>query len=251
MTKKEEHKVFGLLGKKISYSFSRGYFSKKFEKLGYSNYEYQNFDLQNIDEFPEILASTSNLKGLNVTIPYKQAVIPFLNIVDKTASKIGAVNTIKITKRGNLKGYNTDAIGFEKSLLPLLKSHHTKALILGTGGASKAIAYVLEKNDIKYKFVSRKPQKKKQISYQDLSKEMLDKYTIIINCTPLGTSPEIEKYPDIPYQFINKNHLLYDLIYNPEITTFLAKGKEQGATIKNGYEMLELQAEASWEIWNS
>lgn len=250
MTKEEEHKLFGLLGKNIAYSFSRGYFSEKFTKLNL-NHRYVNFDISQIEEFNTVIADNKNLKGLNVTIPYKQEVIPYLNKVDKTARKIGAVNTIKFTKRGNLKGYNSDAVGFEKSLLPLLEKQHKKALILGTGGASKAVAYVLEKNGIKFKFVSRNPFQKNQIAYDRLNQELLEKYTIIINSTPLGTSPEIDKCPDIPYQFINKNHLLYDLIYNPEITTFLAKGKNNGAKIKNGFEMLMLQAEESWRIWNS
>jgi shikimate dehydrogenase len=250
MTKEEEHKLFGLLGKNIAYSFSRGYFSEKFTKLNL-NHRYVNFDISQIEDFNTVIADNKNLKGLNVTIPYKQEVIPYLNKVDKIAKKIGAVNTIKFTKRGNLKGYNSDAVGFEKSLLPLLEKQHKKALILGTGGASKAVAYVLEKNGIKFKFVSRNPSKKNQIAYDRLNQELLEKYTIIINSTPLGTSPEIDKCPDIPYQFINKNHLLYDLIYNPEITTFLAKGKNNGAKIKNGFEMLTIQAEESWRIWNS
>ena len=193
----------------------------------------------------------THLAGINVTIPYKQEVMQFLDKLDKTAKEIGAVNTIKFTKRGNLKGYNSDVVGFENSIKPFLKKHHKRALILGTGGASKAIAYALKKNKIKYKFVSRNPEGKKQISYNSLSEEVIIKHTVIINSTPLGTSPNIERCPNIPYQFLTKNHLLYDLIYNPEVTTFLSKGKEKGATIKNGYEMLELQAEESWRIWNT
>ncbi|PQJ77880.1 shikimate dehydrogenase family protein [Polaribacter porphyrae] len=251
MTKEENKKMFGLLGKNISYSFSKGYFAKKFEELSLKNHKYVNFDLQNIESFPDIIDKISNIKGINVTIPYKQDIIKYLNTLDKTAKKIGAVNTIKFTKRGNLKGYNTDVVGFEQSIKPLLKKKHRKALILGTGGASKAIAYALKKNNIKFKFVSRNPSSKKEISYENLDEKKLKKYTIIINCTPLGTFPDTEKYPNIPYQFITKNHLLYDLIYNPEVTTFLSKGKENGATIKNGYEMLQLQAEESWRIWNA
>ncbi len=247
---KEEHKIFGLLGKNIAYSFSRGYFSEKFATQ-MLNHKYLNFDIAQIEDFNKIIKENKNLKGLNVTIPYKQEIIPYLNKINKTAKKIGAVNTIKFTKRGNLKGYNTDAVGFEKSFLPLLEKHHKRALILGTGGASKAIAFVLNKNNIKYKFVSRNASKKNEISYDSLHQEILDKYTILINCTPLGTSPGIDKCPNIPYQFINKNHFLYDLIYNPEVTTFLSKGKENGAKIKNGFEMLILQAEESWRIWNS
>lgn len=249
--KEIKNKVFGLLGKNISYSFSRGYFTEKFEKSGIYNCKYINFDISQIQDFPSIVKNQENLKGLNVTIPYKEQVIVFLDKLDVTAKKIGAVNTIKITKKGNLKGYNTDVYGFENSLLPLLKKYHKKALILGTGGASKAVAFALKQNKIKYKFVSRNPKKKKEISYENITEQLLSKYHIIINATPLGTSPNIDKSPNIPYQFLTPKHLLYDLIYNPPITTFLAKGKENGAAIKNGLEMLQLQAEESWRIWNS
>lgn len=245
-----KNKVFGLLGKNISYSFSRGYFSEKFKNLGLDKHKYKNFDLQDINEFSSIIKEETFLTGMNVTIPYKEAVIPFLDKLDKNAEKIGAVNTIKVTKRGNLKGYNTDAVGFENSIMPLIKKHQKFALILGTGGASKAVAYTFKKNKIKFKFVSRKPQGKKQISYHDLSEKIIQKYQIIVNCTPVGTTPNIDKCPDIPYQYLIENHLLFDLIYNPEVSKFLSKGKEKGATIKNGYEMLQLQAEESWRIWN-
>lgn len=247
---KQKNKVFGLLGKDISYSFSRGYFADKFKKLGLSTYHYKNFDLQDIKELPAVIKNEEFVSGINVTIPYKEEVIKYLDKLDKTAEEIGAVNTIKFTKRGNLKGYNTDVVGFEKSIKPFLKKHHTKALILGTGGASKAIAYALKKNDIKFKFVSRNPSGKKEISYSDLSEEIIKNFTVIINCTPLGTSPNTHLCPNIPYQYLTEKHLLFDLIYNPEISSFLAKGKEKGAAIKNGYEMLELQAEESWRIWN-
>lgn len=251
MTKEKKSKLFGLLGKNISYSFSKGYFTEKFSKLGLQKHKYENFDIQKIEEFRDVLSSYKNLKGLNVTIPYKELIIPFLDKLDSTAEKIGAVNTIKFTKRGNLKGYNTDAFGFENSLMPLLKNHHKKALILGTGGASKAVAFVLKKNDIKYKFVSRNPSGKKEISYDDVTETILNDYRIIINCTPLGTSPNTDFYPKIPYQFLTENHLLYDLIYNPSVTVFLEKGRQKGATIKNGLEMLQLQAEEAWRIWKS
>jgi shikimate dehydrogenase len=251
MIEEEKNKVFGLLGKNISYSFSRGYFTEKFKELKLKKHKYVNFDIQEIEAFSSIIKEREHLKGINVTIPYKQEVMRFLDKLDKTAKKIGAVNTIKFTKRGNLKGYNSDVVGFENSIKPLLKTHHKNALILGTGGASKAIAFALKKNKIKYKFVSRNPYGKKDISYDSLSEVLIKKHTVIINSTPLGTFPEIEKCPNIPYQFITEDHLLFDLIYNPEITTFLSKGKENGATIKNGYEMLELQAEESWRIWNS
>lgn len=250
MKKNVKVKLFGLLGKNIEYSFSRGYFSNKFQKLKLKKHRYVNFDIEDIKNFPLIIQKNENLKGFNVTIPYKEKVIPFLDTLDKTAKKIGAVNTVKLTKRGNLKGYNSDVVGFEKSIMPLLKNHHKKALILGTGGASKAIAYALKRNDIKYIFVSRNPEGRKEISYDKLNEEIIKKYAIIINSTPLGTSPYVEKYPNIPYQYISEKHILFDLIYNPAITTFLSKGKAKGATIKNGLEMLELQAEESWRIWH-
>ncbi|QXP67538.1 shikimate dehydrogenase [Polaribacter sp. AHE13PA] len=246
-----KNKVFGLLGKDIEYSFSRGYFTEKFEKLDLQKCKYVNFDIQKIEDFTAVIKEGGDsLGGINVTIPYKEEVMKYLDKLDETAKAIGAVNTIKFTKRGNLKGYNSDVVGFEKSIFPLIKKHHKRALILGTGGASKAIAYALKKNDIKFKFVSRNPEGKKEISYQDLTEEIMEKYQIIINSSPVGTSPNTDRCPDIPYQFITEKHLLYDLIYNPEVTTFLAKGKAQGATIKNGYEMLQLQAEESWRIWN-
>jgi shikimate dehydrogenase len=246
----KKNKVFGLLGKNISYSFSRGYFSKKFELLDLKKHEYKNFDIQNIVDFPAIIKSETFLGGMNVTIPYKEEVIPYLDTLDKTAKEIGAVNTIKFTKRGNLKGYNTDVVGFENSILPFLKEHHKYALILGTGGASKAIAFALKKNNLKYKFVSRNPSRRNEISYPELTEEVLNKYHVIVNCTPIGTSPNIHISPNIPYQFLTEKHFLFDLIYNPAISAFLAKGKERGAGVKNGYEMLEMQAEESWRIWN-
>lgn len=251
MEKEEKNKLFGLVGKNISYSFSKGYFANKFEKQGLTNCNYVNFDIKSIKDFLKIIHQNKfELKGANVTIPYKEEIIPFLDKVSKSANKIGAVNTIKITKKGFLKGYNTDVFGFENAIKPLLNKHHKRALILGTGGASKAVAFVLKRNKIKYKFVSRNPKIKKEISYKDLDEVFINRYKIIINCTPLGTHPNIKESPNIPYKFLTSKHLLFDLIYNPAETSFLSKGKEQGATIKNGLEMLELQAEKSWEIWN-
>ncbi len=246
----EKKSKFGLLGKNISYSFSSGYFTKKFEKLNLKKHKYVNFDIPEIKDFPSIIEETPNLKGMNVTIPYKEVVMQYLDKLDETAKEIGAVNTIKFTKRGDLKGYNTDIFGFENSIKPFLKKHHKKALILGTGGASKAVAYAFKRNDIKFKFVSRNPSEKNQISYKDLSEEILEEYTVIVNCSPIGTFPNVNDAPKIPYQFITDKHLLFDLIYNPEETAFLKKGKEKGAAIKNGYQMLELQAEEAWRIWN-
>ena len=246
-TEKEPFK-FGLVGKAISYSFSRGYFEEKFKNLDLPHHSYENFDLDTIEEFPALYANTQYLKGLNVTIPYKEAVIPYLDALDDSEKEIGAVNTIKITKKG-LKGYNTDAYGFQMSLEPFLKTHHNNALILGTGGASKAIAYVLKKLNINFKFVSRTG-KNSGLSYEDLNPEIINENALIINCSPVGTYPDIKAKPAIQYSGISEKHLLYDLIYNPEQTAFLTKGKKQGAQICNGLRMLELQAEKAWEIWN-
>lgn len=247
---KEENKIvkFGLVGKDISYSFSRGYFAEKFRQLGLENHSYVNFDLAEIESFEKILSENPEVKGLNVTIPYKEAVLPYLAKLDPKAEKIGAVNTIKVTRNG-LVGYNTDCYGFQKSIEPFLKKHHTKALILGTGGASKAIAFVFEALEIEYRFVSRYP-KKEQLSYSNLDKEILEAFAILVNSTPLGTHPNIHEKPDIPYSYLGKEHLLFDLIYNPKKTAFLSEGESRGASICNGYHMLELQAEKAWEIWN-
>jgi shikimate dehydrogenase len=244
-------KKLGLLGRNISYSFSRNYFADKFTKKGLATiYSYNNFDIQEINEFPEVLKNNEGLIGMNVTIPYKEEVIPYLNELSENASKIGAVNTIKITSDGKLIGHNTDYYGFMESLKPLLQNHHKKALILGTGGAAKAVIFALETLGIDHQSVSRN-RSNHTISYEDLNENILTEHLIIINCTPLGTFPNTENYPDIPYNHITNRHIAYDLIYNPEKTTFLAKAENQGAIIKNGYEMLLLQAEKAWEIWNS
>ena len=242
---------YGLVGRDIAYSFSRQYFSEKFEALGLENHSYENFDIASINDFLDKIKPTEGLKGLNVTIPYKEEIIPFLDELDEEALKIGAINTVKISEKGRLKGFNTDVYGFENALKPLLKKHHDKALILGTGGASKAVHYVLEKFDITVLFVSRNPQKEGQIAYKDLSKKLLKEYNIIINCTPLGTFPEVERCPNVPFRFLDERHLLYDLIYNPSETRFLKKGKKMGCTVSNGEKMLQLQAEKAWRIWNS
>lgn len=237
-------KTYGLIGKNISYSFSRNYFANKFKKEDIKNSQYINFDIDNLSELNNIF-NTDNY-GFNVTIPYKEAIIPYLNSLDFHAEKIGAVNTIKL-ENGKKIGFNTDWIGFKKSIEPLLNSHHTKALILGTGGASKAVIYALDQLKIETLMVSRYG----EISYEDLSEEIIQNHAIIINCTPVGTFPNVDAAPEIPYHFITKNHLAYDLIYNPAETLFLKKCKEKGAVVKNGLEMLEIQAEASWKIWNS
>lgn len=243
--------IYGLVGKDISYSFSKGFFSDKFINLGLGNHEYINFDLEKIDDLSKIVYRFGiSLKGLNVTIPYKQDVVQYLDKIDATAKEIGAVNTVRITKKGHLKGYNTDVVGFRNSIYPLLKSHHTKALILGTGGASKAISYVFKQLGIDYLKVSRQASNKGEISYSDITEELLNEYTIIVNSSPVGTFPNRKHKPAIPYQYITNKHLLYDLIYNPKQTAFLKEGVKNGAQIKNGFEMLELQAEESWRIWN-
>lgn len=245
---KKQHKQYGLIGRNISYSFSQKYFSEKFNKEGLNNCSYINFDLKEITDFSGIFKSDVNIKGLNITIPYKEAIFPHLDKLNSKAKRIGAVNTIRITKKGNLKGYNTDEYGFRKSLGPYLKKHHKEALILGTGGASKAVAFALKKLHIQYQFVSRNTNG--IYNYDSLTPEIIAAHHLIINCTPLGTFPNIEACPNIPYEAITDQHLLYDLIYNPEETTFLKKGKTQGATTVNGLKMLELQAEKAWSIWN-
>ena len=242
-------KRFGLLGRNINYSFSKGYFTDKFNNENFEGCTYENFDIQEIDAFIEIIKNTPDLKGLNVTIPYKEAIIPFLDKLSKKAALIGAVNTIKITKKGKLKGYNTDYYGFKKSLEPLLKSHHKKALILGTGGASKGVAFALDELNIPYTFVSREATEN-AIDYNRINATTFDNYQIIINSTPVGTSPNTEAFPLIPYEYFTKNHIAFDLIYNPAETQFLKKAKEQGAQIKNGLDMLIFQAEKAWDIWN-
>ncbi len=239
---------FGLIGKDISYSFSELYFTEKFKNSDIKNTKYKTFDIENIDNIKELI-SNENLSGLNVTIPYKQEILPFLDQLNSTSAQIGAVNCIKVMKNGTLKGYNTDYYGFKDSLKPYLQKHHTHALILGTGGASKAVAYALDRLNIKYKFVSRKPAQG-QLNYTNITADVILKHTLIINCTPLGTYPNITACPNIPYFNITRRHLMYDLIYNPEVSAFLAKGQSQGATIVNGGEMLRIQAEKSWEIWN-
>jgi len=240
---------FGLVGRDISYSFSRGYFADKFKKENLPH-SYVNFDLQSINELDDIIRNTPNLKGLNITIPYKEDVIPILDGLNKRARKIGAVNTIRITRYQKLIGYNTDYYGFRNSLRPHLKKHHKRALILGTGGASKAIAYALKKLKIEYDYVSRSKKEGVMFLYSDLTDQIIASYSIIINCTPIGTFPNVSECPDIPYGGLTKKHILYDLIYNPEQTKFLSYGNMKGATTINGLEMLRLQAEKSWQIWN-
>ena len=243
---------YGLIGKNISYSFSKKYFTNKFTQLGLTNHSYVNFDLKDIEDFPLLLKENRYaIAGLNVTIPYKEEILKYVDEIDMKAQEIGAVNTIKILSNNKLKGFNTDIYGFENSLKPLIKEKIDNALILGTGGASKAIAFVLKKLNISFQYVSRKSNEKNVLLYEDLGKRNMQKALLIINCTPLGTYPKVNTYPDIPYHFLTKKHILFDLVYNPKTTTFMQKGIDLGATVKNGEEMLRLQADKSWEIWNS
>lgn len=245
---KKSMSKFGLIGKNISYSFSKAHFTAKFENEELP-YTYQNFDIENISKVPEILKQETDIVGLNVTIPYKEQIIPYVDSLHRTAEKIGAVNTIKFYPSGKTKGFNTDYYGFTKSIEPFLKSHHKKALILGTGGASKAIAYALKKLKIRFEYVSRSANPKAAYVYADLTEDIIKAHQVIINCTPIGTHPKVNECPDIPYDGITKTHLLFDLIYNPTQTKFLMCGEIQGAAICNGSKMLEYQAEKAWEIW--
>ncbi len=240
-------KIYGLIGKNIDYSFSRHYFTEKFEKEQIPAV-YRNFDLSSIENLKNVLAENPGLQGLNVTIPYKEEIIPYLDALDPVAQEIGAVNTIKIETNGRLTGYNTDHYGFVESLKPHLTPGHTHALILGTGGASKAIAYGLTQLDVAFKFVSRTP-KPGELSYPELTREILDKHRLIVNTTPLGTTPNIASYPAVPAQHFTSRHLIFDLIYNPADTMLMKLGREKDAKVFNGRKMLELQAEKAWEIW--
>ena len=242
----KKNRKYGLIGKNIDYSFSKKFFSEKFEKENL-NCIYSNFDIENISHVKLILQDDT-INGFNVTIPYKEKVIEFLDEIDEEAIAIGAVNTIKRVDNKNI-GFNTDCIGFKKSLLSLFKKSKPKnALILGNGGASKAIKYIMEKLHINFNTVSRK----KGISefiYEDLNKRIINEHKFIINCTPVGTFPKTNECPNIPYKYLSKSHILYDLIYNPVQSLFLKKGKKVGCKIKNGLEMLEIQADESWKIW--
>jgi len=243
-------KQFGLIGYPLSHSFSEKYFTEKFKNETIVNCQYTLFDIKNIEQFPSLIKNTSNnLIGLNVTIPYKETILPFLNQLDDISTQIGAVNTIKL-KGGKLIGYNTDYYGFKQTLKPFINTHHQRALILGTGGASKAVHFVLQELNIDCLFVSRNPKNKNEISYEEVNEYVIKYHQIIVNTTPVGMFPNITAMPNIPYQNLTQNHLLYDLIYNPTETPFLKKGKEKGCIILNGYQMLVIQAEKSWEIWN-
>jgi len=244
-------KLYGLIGYPLGHSFSKQYFTEKFVKEGIKDCAFEAFPIPAIDEFPALLKANPDLKGLSVTIPYKEQVLKYVTELSEEVKFIGATNSIKISG-DKLIAYNTDIIGFEKSFLKSLKPTHTKALVLGTGGASKAVQYVLRKLKIDFLVVTRSTQLKSgEINYTAIDEKMMGEYTVIINSSPVGMYPNVNDCPDIPYHLLTSNHYLYDLVYKPEETLFLKKGKEKNATVENGYDMLLLQAEASWKIWNS
>ncbi len=253
MTDIEEHKVFGLIGFPLSHSFSKSHFNNKFRNEHIPDSRYQNFPLPNISQFQELISGQPSLAGLNVTMPYKEAVIPFLDELDPVAREVGAVNTITI-KRGDgtihLKGFNTDITGFEQALDLSAHNGYRNALVLGSGGASKAVVYVLKKLCDRVLIASRKKSGPEIISYSRIDESVLSEYHLIVNTTPLGTWPDVDTFPPIPFEFINENHYLFDLVYNPEVSKFLLLGQDRGARIRNGERMLYEQAEASWRIWN-
>lgn len=249
---KNYSRLYGLIGYPLIHSFSQNYFNQKFEAEGIDA-KYVNFEIADIGELMEVVSENANLCGLNVTIPYKEQVIPYLDEVDEDAAKIGAVNVIKFIRGKNslkFKGYNSDIIGFCDSLKPLLKPEHKKALILGTGGAAKAVYHGLLNLGIEPMYVSRS-KRDGMLTYGDLSAAVMNEYKVIVNATPLGMYPNVDECPNIPYHLLTPSHLCYDLLYNPDVTLFMKRAEEQGATIKNGLEMLLLQAFAAWNIWNT
>ena len=242
---------YGLIGFPLGHSFSKSFFNEKFQNEGIDA-EYINFEIKGIDELPEVLATNPELRGLNVTIPYKEKVLSFLDYISVEARAIGAVNVIRVDHKGDdvvLKGNNSDVIGFTKSIEPLLETFHRKALILGTGGASKAINYGLKSLGLETVLVSRF-ERPGTIQYKDITPDVVKEYNVIVNCTPSGMFPHYDECPDLPYEALDNHNLLYDLIYNPDETLFMKKGRERGAQTKNGLEMLLLQAFASWDFWN-
>ncbi len=241
-------RLFGLIGYPLSHSFSQKYFTEKFLREGIEDTVFENFSIPSIGNLSQIITNHPLLKGLSVTIPYKKMVISFLDVTTEAVQKTGACNCIKVHNE-KLIGYNTDVIGFEVSFVKQLQPHHQEALILGTGGAASAVAFSLNKLGIEYRFVSR-TKRGDNFIYTDLNEEILREYQVIINCSPVGTSPAVDENPQIPYQYLTSQHYLFDLVYNPAKTKFLSEGEKQGATIQNGYEMLVLQAEESWKIWN-
>lgn len=242
--------TFGLIGYPLGHSFSQKYFSQKFLDEDITDCRFELYPIESIEAFPLLVQATPDLKGLAVTIPYKEQVMPYIDVIDSVAGETGAVNCIKI-QHGTLTGYNTDIIGFEKSFTPLLQSHHQKALVLGTGGAAKAVQYVLKKMQMPFLTASRNNhQVHNLIQYDSIDAALLNEYNVIINCTPLGMTPNENSFPSLPYECLNETHYLYDLVYKPAETKFLHQGKLRGAITKNGYDMLILQAEENWRIWN-
>lgn len=243
-------KIYGLIGYRLSHSFSKKYFNEKFEKEHIADCVYENFPLDSIKEFTTLLQATPDLQGCNVTIPYKQEIIPYLDELDPAAKEIGAVNVVKILPGGKLVGYNSDYYGFKTSLQKFIPADTThRALILGTGGAAKAVAVALKDLGIPYQYVSRS-KGPDTISYDEVDEKILKEYSILINTSPLGMYPDVDSFPALPYHLLTSRHYLYDLVYNPEITAFMRKGQEHGAHVINGLEMLIGQAEKAWEIWN-
>lgn len=244
--------IYGLIGYPLVHSFSRAYFTEKFRREGLDA-EYRNFELLSIDGFRAVVDGNPALRGLNVTLPYKQQVMPFLDELSAEAHEIGAVNVIRVTWSDGvprLKGFNADVVGFVRSIQPLLRPNHRSALILGTGGASKAVDYGLRKLGLSTQFVSRHPHER-QLGYADVTAEVVHDNSVIVNCTPCGMFPHVDEHPALPYEALSADNLLYDLVYNPEETQFLRLGRQHGAQTKNGLEMLHLQAEASWELWHT
>ncbi len=244
MTEKE---TYGLIGYPLGHSFSRAFFTEKFEKEGI-NAQYLNFPIEEAGQLLDIVRRTPGLKGLNCTIPHKQAIMPMMAELDPLAREIGAVNVVKVMPDGSLKGYNSDIVGFMESIRPLLKPHHRKALVLGTGGASKAVCVGLGRLGLEWTYVSRTAAEGR-LTYDDLTREVMEEYTVVVNCSPVGMFPKVEGAPALPYASLTPRHLLYDLVYNPTETTFMRKGAERGAVTKNGLEMLHRQALESWRIW--
>ncbi|MBQ2122576.1 MAG: shikimate dehydrogenase [Bacteroidaceae bacterium] len=246
------HEEYGLIGHPLGHSFSAAFFAQKFAAEGIDA-SYHNFDLTTIDEVENMLSTHPRLRGFNVTIPYKQAILPYLDTVSSEAQEIGAVNVVKVVydKEGkrSLHGFNSDVVGFSRSIAPLLQPHHTKALVLGTGGASKAIVYGLKQQGISATLVSRHPSEGR-ITYADIDEQVLQAHTVIVNCSPIGMHPHVDEAPALPYELLSERHLCYDLVYNPAKTAFMQRSAARGACVKNGLEMLHLQALAAWEMWN-
>ncbi len=248
--------TYGLIGYPLSHSFSQRYFSEKFADNGLTNYYYENFPIQSIEELMPLIEKNPDLQGFNVTVPYKERVIPYTQELDELARQVGAVNTVQILRENGqmlLKGYNTDVYGFSSSLSEWFSEHDAaippKALILGTGGASKAVIASLQRMSVEIHLISRNPGKNVYKTYQELNAEDMETHHLIVNTTPVGMFPNVQEAPDIPYQYLDQRHFLYDLIYNPEETNFLQEGKKRGASTHNGEKMLHLQAEKAWEIW--